>query len=393
MIRKLSNLCILCILSFCSFGEPLFAQNLDQLRQTALRIGKLFGPKPYSSPPSWSKPNTPPLFSFAWLSDMHLDEANQQRMAQTLSWIDQHLKPTFLLLTGDNNAIVPVPAPTDPALRDFRRQQYLQQWLGEHWKRPYVIIPGDNWPGGFDRVFGPRQYRVECGGLHLVMLAPDVLHHGPGMEGLSAFDPETLDWLCKDLDKYRDHPTLVAIHEPIYPPTFLDAPKLRKLIQAAPQVLGVLQGHLHVDMELREGKQTYWVAPAVGPGQPPAFKYLSVYRHAIIMRTAELDSATGQWRLTEKWQKIDIPEPFQKVLHSVDHGNQVAQGNPVHSRASVGENTSGGSEKPCNRVSSRPARPVRDDPSLTRRAGELLEIGQQFLWKEAPTVLLKIRDR
>jgi len=377
----------LLILLFYGLAKPSLGQIPEEIKQTALRLGKLLGPKPTRNPPSWSTPNTPVLFSFAWLTDMHLDGANQNRMAQTLRWIDQELKPTFLLLTGDNSALVPSGSVgADPAARNLHRQQYLQQWLAEHWKRPYAIIPGDNWPGEFDRVFGPRQYRIACGGLHLVLLAPDAIHHRPGWEGLSALDPETLDWLRQDLEKYRDHPTLLAIHEPIFPPTFVDAPTIRKILREFPQVVGVLQGHFHIDMELRDGRQVYLVGPAAGPGQPPAFKLVQVYRHIMVIRTAELDFQTGQWHLVAKWQKIDIPEGLQTVLQPAGSAGQTTA-DPLAGTGWPGR------EKPLEMVSFRPARPVRDEPALTRRAGELLDAIRQFLWNESPKLLLEAAGR
>lgn len=379
------SLCILCILSIFPsiFEHPLYGQIPEEIKQTALRLGKLLGPKSYAKPPEWARPKSPRLFSFVWLSDMHLDEANRPRLAQTLQWIQTELKPEFLLLTGDNNAIVPAQSGSEnSSVRNFRRQQYLQQWLDQHWKRPYAIIPGDNWPGGFDQVFGPRQYRVACGGVHLVLLAPDAIHHGPGMEGLSAFEAETFAWLRKDLQSHPKVPTLVAIHEPIYPPTFVDAPRLRKLLKEFPQIIGILQGHLHVDMQLRDGKQWYLVAPAVGPGQPPAFKYVVVYPDILIFRTAELDK-TGQWRLVSKWQKIEIPPELQKPLRK-----ESLQERQIPTRSSSGGPSWPGRQWPLELVSWHPAGPLREDPSLLRRSGQLLEAIRQFVWKEAPGLLL-----
>ncbi|MDW8037810.1 MAG: metallophosphoesterase [Thermoguttaceae bacterium] len=401
MLFKLSMICktpIFCILlpSLIVHGslKPLFAQVPEEVKQTALRFGKLLGPKPYVKPPDWANPDAPLLFSFAWLTDMHLDGSNHQQMEKTLGWIRQELKPTFLLLTGDNSAFVPAGGGSgQPVLRNLRRQQYLQQWLAEHWKGPYAIIPGDNWPEGFEGVFGPRQYRLACGGLHLLMLAPDAMHHGPGLEGLSAFDPETLDWLRKDLEKYRLHPTLVAIHEPIYPPTFIDAPRVRKILKEFPQVIGVLQGHLHIDLELRDGQQQYLVAPAVGPGLPPAFKYLQVYRHILIIRTAELDPKSGQWRLANKWQKIHIPPPFQQVLEPVAEASHSTSRSDSRMASGTESPSWPGRQKPLLILSWRPPQPVRDDPALVRRANELLEAIRQFLWKETPRLWMEAAGR
>lgn len=335
------------------------------------RLAGLLGPKTLPAPPDWANRGGPPLFSFAWASDMHLDESRRARLAQAMRFIDEELKPQFLLITGDNNAITPGAAgPNDPSPPALRRQRFLKDWLASELKSPYAIIPGDNWPQEFDRVFGPSQYSFDCGGLHFILLAPDRAHHRRGLEGLSVFDGRTLEWLRADLEKNRERPALVAIHEPVFPPTFLDAPRLRKLLDGYPNVLAVLQGHLHADVELTSGGRAYLVAPALGPGEPPALKHVLVHRHALVVRTAEYDEKAGRFALVEKWQKIDVPEALQKALSAPPAGRFV----------------------PANH-SCVPAHAQRDDPALIERVGELAAVFQAFLREELPRLLLQAAGR
>ena len=147
-----------------------------------------------------------PLWRFAWISDMHISASTLQYTADSLYCVDTQWKPDFVLFTGDNNGH---PAPVDPNVlesRDLRRQRFLKQFLAEHLKTPYVIIPGDNWPEEFDKVFGAKQYSFDRGGLHFVLLAPDRVWSLPKHEGLSVFDTATWDWIESDLQQARQRP-------------------------------------------------------------------------------------------------------------------------------------------------------------------------------------------
>ncbi len=334
------------------------------------RIAGLFGPRTLAAPPEWAKTDAKPLWSFAWASDMHLDRSNAGRTALAMQLIDREWKPHFVLITGDNGAIA---APADngalPEPESLRRQRYLKSWLDKNLRTPRAIIPGDNWPQDFDRVFGPSQYAFDCGGLRFVMLAPDRHHKGQGPEGLSVLDEPTWTWLARDLQAHRDRPVVVAIHEPVYPPTFLDAPRLRRLLDGYPNVVAVLQGHLHADMELTAGGRKYLVAPALGPGDPPGLKHVRVYRERLVVRTAAYDQRSGRFALVQKWQRIDLPKPLRKGLAAPPGPFKMADYTCV------------------------PAHPLRDDPELANRLGELAGIFQAFLGNELPRMLLQAARR
>ena len=85
-----------------------------------------------------------------------------------------------MLITGDNNFLEAAPAnPKQPESLGLRRQRFLKQFLQEHLKTPYVLIPGNNWPEEFDKVFGAKQYSFDCGGLHFMLVDADRAYRGP----------------------------------------------------------------------------------------------------------------------------------------------------------------------------------------------------------------------
>jgi len=145
-------------------------------------------------------------------------------------------------------------------------------------------------------------------------------------------------------------PTLVAIHEPFVPCTFLDAPRLRELVARSPQVIGALQGHLHVDLEFRSGQRAWFVAPSLGKSKPPAFKVVEVHADALVLRTVEYDSSSGRFAMTQRRQTVKLDRA------DLDRPS-----------APPGEGFS------MNNYRCVPPKPHVDDPALARRSAELLK--------------------
>jgi hypothetical protein len=303
---------------------------------------------------------------------MHLDASRRDAVARALDRVDADLAPDLVLLTGDDCALADPPAdPAAPEPESLRRQRFLKAFLANHLRAPAVVIPGDNWPQDFERVFGPRQLSFDAAGLHVVMLSADRSCHAGGFEGLSVFDMATWDWLRRDLEAARGRPTLLAIHEPIHPPTFLDAAPLRDLLRKHPDVLAVLQGHLHVDLALQADGRAWLVAPSLGwavapprrraapsaestrsqdlPRPAPALKQVLVLPDAIRVRTFAYDAAAGRLAATGRETRVAIPVPLRAGL----------------SRPAGGVTP--------ERRDGPPPRPHVDDPTLAARANELLE--------------------
>jgi hypothetical protein len=311
--------------------------------------------------PDWVKTSQPPLWSFAWVSDMHLDGSRLEYISKTMRYIQAELKPHFVLLTGDNNAqTAPSADAQHPESVGVRQQRFLKAFLEEHLKTPYVLVTADNWVEGFDQVFGPHQYSFDCGGLHFVLLDPDRMYHGapsgPEYEGLSVFEKATWNWLRQDLERHRQTPTIVALHEPICPPTFLDAPPLRALVEHNSNVVAVLQGHLHVDMDRRCNGVAYLVAPALGKLPAKAMKLVQVYPRGLVVRTIHYDESSGRFEMLGRRQAIEIALPLRDKL-SVPAGPRFS----------------------LTGYDAIPAHPIVIDPALAARAGELLKNAANYL--------------
>jgi 3',5'-cyclic AMP phosphodiesterase CpdA len=248
---------------------------------------------------------------------MHIGTAQAEFIAKALQQVDT-LQPRFLLITGDNNFLEAAPAdPKQPEPLGLRRQRFLKQFLQDHLKTPYVLIPGNNWPEEFDKVFGAKQYSFDCGGLHFMLLDADRAYRGPkgaNVEGFTAFNDSTWDWIGRDLERSRGKPVVVALHEPICPLTFLDARRLRELLDRYPNVFLVLQGHLHVDLEFHRNGTTYLVAPALGKTSAPAMKLVNVYPEGLVVRTISYRKRDDRFEMTDRCQKIEIAEALRGGL-------------------------------------------------------------------------------
>ena len=315
----------LVLMVFISFAAVLLSGNVcrgdgwipDTSRRLAFGISKNFAPKSYQQPPDWARDGRKPLFRIAWLSDMHLDGTRASMIAAALAHVDARIKPDFVLITGDNNA-----TPSSDAKKSTgrRRQEFLKTFMQKHLKTPYAIIPGDNWPQDFEKVFGSRQYSFDHGGVHFLMSSLD-RGSGGKSEGLTVFDDKTWAWMKSDLEKNRDKPVVFALHEPVFPPTFLDAPRLWDLLKKYPNVVACFHGHIHADMEFQTrgekgpGPKSI-LCPALGPGRPPAMKEVRVFRDIFVIRTIEAAVAGPEplFRYADKWQRVDIPKSLRGCI-------------------------------------------------------------------------------
>lgn len=299
--------------------------------------------------------SAPTLWTFAWVSDMHMNGSNLDYLTGAMHFIDRELKPNFVLITGDNNYQPAPPANPDEAI-SLRRQRFLKSFLKKNLKAPYVIIPGDNWPADFEKVFGPRQFSFNFGGMHFLLLAPDRAYTATHQEGLTVFDPATKQWIRRDLEKNKSRPTIVAIHEPIHPPTFLDAPPLRTLLAGYPNVFAVLQGHLHVDQQYSADGKTYLVAPALGVKPNPAMKLVRVSPSALTVHTISYNVKNRRFKKQPGALTIQIPQPLRREL-TRPKNSKFVQAN----------------------YNSLPAKPQVQDPELQKRLNEVMRNSMMYL--------------
>ncbi len=306
--------------------------------------------------PSVPSPAAEPVFTFAWVSDLHLDAGRLESSKAAFRWIDAQLVPAFVLFTGDDNSMAAAPADSAaPEPVDLRRHRFFKDFLASNLRAPAVVIPGDNWPGGFEQVFGATQRSFQYGGVHFLLLAPDRVHNAPGMEGLSVLDESTMAWIREDLDACTRNPVVVAIHEPIHPPTFLDAGRLRSLLADRPHVIAVLQGHLHTNLHLSADGKAYLTAPALGPAEVPALKQVLVFPDRLLVRTFARGATAAVFAQQGRDRTVEVPQAL---------------------RAALRRPAGGFTPEDCRAV---PPHPLIDDPTLAARKWELLRGLPKFL--------------
>ncbi len=346
---------VLCSLSWLvvTGGMAAVSAAAPSVPETIYQSLGAFELRPQAEKPEWAKIAEPPLFAFAWMSDLHLDPRRLERTRLAFQYIDTQLKAAFVAFTGDDNGWVGPSDQNASAPADVRRQLFLKQFLKNHLKTPAVVIPGDDWPEAFEKVFGSFQFSFDYGGMHFLFTSLDRCTFG--VEGRAVFEESTLDWMRRDLQRNHNRPTLFFMHEMILPPSFLDAAKTRALLESNPNVIGALCGHLHLDVEFGRGPVRYLLCPSLGVNPRHGFKFLKVYRDRILIETIEYDEPNARFEPVNRWQKIDIPEPLRASLHS-----------PTGSRF-VREN-----------YTEIPPHPRQSDPELMKRTQELVNALMQF---------------
>ncbi|MGN0866162.1 MAG: metallophosphoesterase family protein [Oligosphaeraceae bacterium] len=338
----------LCLLLATALLLPLSAQELGEARQGFFEMAKRYEVKLQDPAPAWALRRDRPLFQLAWLSDTHVENATiRDELQGILRQILAEIRPVAILFTGDNWGWGKTPLQRQRAFQNF-----LQQTLGD--QIPAVVLPGDNWPQDFHQVFGPSKFAFTLGGVRFVAAAADVSGKS---NGCSLHDPETLQWLQKELESAGNRPVIYLQHEPVEPPSTLDAPKISALLDAAPQVFLALGGHFHLNLEFVHGHWRQWVAPSTGRSHRPAFKVLSFYSDCVIAQDWE-QTPEGPYKPVSKFLRAEVPEGCREGLHSV---------------ATFGQKD----------FSALPPAPHRNDPSLDAQAPELTRTLMQFALRYA----------
>jgi hypothetical protein len=227
--------------------------------------------------------------------------------------IRDELKADFTLITGDNCDYTEGLSDQENKYSiGIRRHLWLRHFLEKELARLYAIIPGDNWPWDFEKVFGPQKYSFDFGGFHFLLTSTDAV--APQRDITSVFYDDTKEWIKKDLAANTNKPSFFVLHETLVPPCFPDAEWGATTLNENPNVLAALCGHLHLDLEFPQGTWTQFCAPSIGRSHRPAFKLLNFYVDQVIIESYELQKDTGKIIKANKWQRIVIPKKYQSAI-------------------------------------------------------------------------------
>ena len=273
-------------------------------RSRMFEIAKTYELKPMSKP-DWAQREDEPLFRVAWFSDTHIGKAEQLPMLKTAFRFAKEKKADFAIFTGDNVSYYDGNfKKMQPATK--RKHAWFKAFLDAELKMPYKVICGDNWYGGFIECFGSRNFSFDAKGFHFVFTSLDA--RARRGEGCCKFDDATLDWIRDDLAVNAAKPTLFVLHETVWPPTFLDTPKVEGILKEQKNVLAALGGHLHLDLDLTHAGLRQIVCPSLGRSHRPGFKLMNFYADAIIIESCELNEKENSFFMADKWQRILVPE-------------------------------------------------------------------------------------
>ena len=302
--------------AFSLFAGALYSQELGGARGTFLEIAKRYEVAEQHPAPVWTHRKDKPLFRMAWLSDMHITTPEgMERHKKLLTKIRKELKPVAVIFSGDNWGIG-----LDGVERSRTFRQFLDLCLGKKDEKGFVkaiVIPGDNWASGFETAFASRQVAFTLGGFRFIAFAPD---RGGKKNGCTLHSRESLQWLEDELSyaAISDQPVIYIQHEPLLPPSTLDAPKISMMLDKAPQAFLALGGHLHLDLEFTKGHWRQWVCPSSGKSHRPGFKLLSFYPDCVIAQAWEEDpEEPGEFRAVSKYLRAPIPLQCRSDLSSV----------------------------------------------------------------------------
>jgi 3',5'-cyclic AMP phosphodiesterase CpdA len=210
----------------------------------------------------------------AQITDLHLgfdpgvpDELNRQRLDRTLKRLaEMEPRPDLLLATGDiadngddaesyqrfREAIAGLPFPVYPA-------------MGNHDSRePFLELFPD-----LPTVDGFIQYAIEDHEVRILVLDTlELGRHGGG------FCETRAAWLRERLAEAPERPTLIVLHHPPIAtglswmtenPEAAWVKRLRPIVEASPNIVAMVSGHLHRPIVTRWAGTVLAVCPATAP--------------------------------------------------------------------------------------------------------------------------------
>ncbi|MHC4829096.1 MAG: metallophosphoesterase family protein [Planctomycetota bacterium] len=272
-------------------AAPAVAQ--DDPFDTAFRIGRdvleALEVRPLDEAPAWAERDEEPLMTFVQFADIHHTARREPELLRAIDFVNQELRPDWVVLTGDN-----ISRPS------IEHHAHLKALLDKRLSAPSRVIQGDNDSLEFTSVFGTSDWAFSAAGVRFYGLAIDA---DVMSKGIGYFKSDTVSWLREDLEAHKKMPAVVFLHEPVAPPSFLDAPRLRMVLRLAGNVEAVIAGHIHYDLEEEWLGMTHITAPALGPSRGHGVKEYRLYADGFVVRTYEVGE-DGQYAFANKWQRI-----------------------------------------------------------------------------------------
>ena len=305
--------------------QLLVAETDEIETNQAIEFAKRYEIKERKTVPEWAQRSDKPLFTVAWLSDSHLGNRQSYQLNRAaFSTVRNDIKPDAVFITGDNCFIgsgelwkkyCKESAPAGMPGWERIQRLYRAILTSEIPDTPIYVLPGDNWYEEFSKVFGSDTFAFSVGGFRFIFASPD---SSGEKNGCAVMSQKRWQWLRGQLAAYRNSPVIYLQHEPLVPPAILEADAITEMLKANNNVIGVLSGHLHVDLDLPGGGGwRQWCAPSIGRSHRPGFKVLSFYPDIVVGYSYEWQERAGKFVRVNKFQRLEIPEHLRGNLSAV----------------------------------------------------------------------------
>ncbi len=289
--------------------------------QNILRFGKSIAPlmevKRNPKRPSWvPRKGEKPLFVFVQITDLHLWRERTFLLDKAIDYIHNQINPAFFVFTGDN-----VSGPDRKKGQRFLKH-HLDQKLVKERKTPYFIIRGDNDAKYFEENFGSSNWAFVYGGIQFVGIGLD---YDIDWVGIGFFEQQ--EWLKKVLR--RPYPTILFLHQPVYPPTFWNASEVERIMVNSQNVFMGLYGHIHYDFAFRKKGILHIHCLSLRQNSRHGFKAYFVYPDRVVVQTHELNK-DGRFHFSNIWQVAYLPKPLHSRVEKRVHHRLTLPNSQIH---------------------------------------------------------------
>lgn len=225
------------------------------------------------------------VIKFAQVTDTHFntEKHKQYILESAVNSLNKEKDIKFVVFTGDN-----IDSPKIEILPDFVK-------IVNKLKVPYYLVLGDHdvfKNGGLSKTkyletvrennflyrFKNPNYVFQNNGFVFVVVdgAKEVI---PGTMGY--YNQNTLQWLEKQLNKFKDKPVIIFQHFPLLEPSNIKSHTVYKkeeyinLLDKYDNVIAVVSGHYHINGEqMRNG--VYHISSPTLLANPPVYKVITV---------------------------------------------------------------------------------------------------------------------
>ncbi|MFA6448330.1 MAG: metallophosphoesterase [bacterium] len=219
-----------------------------------------------------------------WRSDIFLATIN------SLKFMQDTLKPDFVVYLGD--AISGEGTQPITEQQSFDLTQAFIKDVGDNLTIPHYNVWGNHDGPNFPKIYGYKNKSFRFGDYFFFLMGIELTNYWSGVGKFT-------DWKYfeNSLKENSGAASFVFIHEPIFPPTFENALKVKQVISKYPQIKFIFQGHTHTEQIDRAKSAVYITCAAFH--KPPFYPLYDVSLSDGMMLITRYELKDGKYSGTE----------------------------------------------------------------------------------------------